>query len=58
MYKNRAENQINNLRLNEISILIVFQICCKISRNQLEIVAEATYGLHPYEYFKILNLKF
>ena len=29
-------------------ILIFFQFYCKINRNQLEIVIEATYGLHPY----------
>ena len=28
--------------------LYFFQIDCKISRNQLEIVAEAAYGLHAY----------
>ena len=48
MYENRADNLSNNLRLNEISILIFFQFYCKINRNQLEIVVEATYGLHPY----------
>ena len=26
--------------------------------NQLELVAEANYGLHPNKYFEILNLKF
>ena len=35
-----------------------FQFYCKINRNQLEIVVEATYGLHPNQYFKILDLKF
>ena len=43
MYENRADNLSNNLRLNEISILIFFQFYCKINRNQLEIVVEATY---------------
>ena len=36
-----------NLTLNGISILTFFQFCCKVNRNQSEIVVEATYGLHP-----------
>ena len=36
----------NSLRLNEVSILIFFQFYCKINRNQLQTVVEATYGLH------------
>ena len=28
------------------------------NRNQLEIVVEATYGLHPNKHFEILNLTF
>ena len=47
-----------NLRLDEISILIVFQFYWKISRNQLEIVVEGTYSQHPNQYFEILNLRF
>ena len=47
MYENRADSLCNNLRLHEISIPNFFQFFCKISRNQLEIVVEATYGLHP-----------
>ena len=47
LYKNRADHLSNNLRLNEISLLIFFQFYCKINRNKLEIVVEATYGLHP-----------
>ena len=48
MYENCADSLSNNLRLHEISIFIFFQFYKKISRNQLEIVVEATYGLHPY----------
>ena len=48
VYENRADNLSNNLKLNEISILIFFQLYCKIKRNRLETVVEATYGLHPY----------
>ena len=48
VYENCADSLSNNLRLHEISILIFFQFFCKISRNQLEIVVEATYGLHSY----------
>ena len=48
VYESRADNLSNNLRLNEISILIFFQFYCKIHKNQLEIVVEATYGLNPY----------
>ena len=48
VYENRDENLSNNLRLNEISILIFFQFYGKINRNQFEIVVEATYGLLPY----------
>ena len=44
--------------MNETSILISFQIHCKTNRNQLEIILEATYGLHFNKYFKIMNLKF
>ena len=50
VYKIRADHQSNNLRLNEISILIFFQFHCKI--NQLEII------LNINTYFKIMNLKF
>ena len=57
MYENCADHLINNLRLNEISILIFFQFYCKTHRNQLEIVVERTYGLHPNKYFQILNVK-
>ena len=56
MYENRADNLSNNLRLNEISILIFFY--CKINRNQVDIVVDATYGLQPYQYFKMMDLKF
>ena len=55
MYENRADLN-NNLRLNEISIHIIFQFYCELNRNQLEIVVETTYGLNPYQYFEILNL--
>ena len=48
VYENCADNLSNNLRLNEISILIFFQFYCQINRNRLEIVVETTYGLHPY----------
>ena len=51
VYENRDDNLSNNLRLNEIFILIFLQFYGKINRNQLEIVVEATYGLHPYYYF-------
>ena len=39
-------NLSNNLRLDETSILVFFRFYCKISRNQLEIVVEAKYGIH------------
>ena len=48
----------NNLRLNEIPILIFFQFYCKINRKQLEIVLEESYDLHPDKYFEILNQTF
>ena len=35
-----------------------FQFYCKINRNQSGIVVKGTYGLHPHQYFEILNLKF
>ena len=44
VYKNRADYLSNNLRLNEISILILFQFYCKINKNQLKIVIKAIYG--------------
>ena len=48
VYENSTDDLSNNLRLNEISIFIFFQFCCKINRNQLEIVVDATYGQHTY----------
>ena len=48
VHENRADSLSNNLRLHEIAMLIFFQFYCKISRNQLEIVVEATYDLQPY----------
>ena len=48
VYENRADNPSNNLRLHEISIPNFFQFYCKVSRNQLQIVEDATYGLHQY----------
>ena len=45
MYENGADNLSNNLRLNEISILIFFQFYCKINTKQLELVIEGTYGV-------------
>ena len=48
---------INNLRFHETSIFIFFQFYCKINKKQLEIVVEVTYGLHPNQYFEILDLK-
>ena len=35
-----------------------FQLYHKINRSQLKTVVKATYGLHPYQYFETLNLKF
>ena len=58
MYENRTDHLSNNLRLNEISILIFFQLYCKINRNQWGTVVEAIFGLHPNYYFEILNLKY
>ena len=48
VYENGTDHPSNNLRLQKISILIVFQSYCKINRNQLQIVVETTYGLNPY----------
>ena len=56
MYDNRTDNLNNNPRLNEVSILIFFQLNWRINRNQLEIVVEATYGLHTT--WIILNIEF
>ena len=58
MYENRADSLSNNLRSNEISILILFSFYRKINRNQLEIVVKVTCGLHPCQYFEILSLRF
>ena len=57
LYEDRADHLSNNLRLNKIFKLIFFQLYCKISRNQLETLREAAYGLHPNLSFEILNLK-
>ena len=58
VYETCADRLSNNLRLNEISLLSFFQFYRKINRNQLEIVANGTYGLHSNKYFEILNLTF
>ena len=58
MYEICSNHLGNDLRLNEISVPVFFQFYCKINRNQLEIVVEITYGLHPNKYFEILNLTF
>ena len=58
MYENRVDSLSNNLRLNEISILIFFQFYFKINRNQLQISVKATYGLHSDKHLEILNLTF
>ena len=47
VYGNRSNHLRNNLRLNEISILIFFQFYCEIKRKRLVIVVETTYDLHP-----------
>ena len=48
VYENCSDYISNNLRLNEIAILMFFQFYCKINRNQLEIAAEKTYSLNRY----------
>ena len=48
VYGNRTDHLSNNLRLNEISKLTFSQFYCKIKKKQLELVLEATDGLHPY----------
>ena len=49
MYEDYMGNLSNNLRLNEISILISFSnLMRKKRKNQLEIVVKATYNLYPY----------
>ena len=58
MYEICADHLNNNLVLNEIFLLILFQFYYKINKNKLEVVVEATYGIHPNKYFKILNLTF
>ena len=58
VYENRADHVRNNLRLNETFMLFFFQCYCKIYRKQLDIIVEATYGLHSNEYFEQLNLIF
>ena len=42
VYENHPDHLSNKLRLQEISILVFFQFCCKINRNQLQIVVETT----------------
>ena len=44
----RLQEITGNYRLQEIFILNFFQFYWKINRNQLQIVAETTYGLNPY----------
>ena len=45
---NRADHLSNDLRLQEISILIFFEFYWKINRNQSQIVVETTYGINLY----------
>ena len=40
MYENLADHLSNNVRLNEISIVIFLQFYREINRSQLEIVVE------------------
>ena len=47
VFENRADHLNNNLILHKISILIFFQVYCKVNRNQSQVVVEATYGLNP-----------
>ena len=56
VYEIRANHLSNNLRLYEISILVFFEFYCKINKNQLEMILDATYGLHLNEHFKIIKL--
>ena len=49
VYENQADHISDNLRLNKISIFVFFNFYDKINTNQLEIVVEATYSLHPIE---------
>ena len=58
MYENCTDHLSNKRRLNEISIVIFFQFCFTINKNQLEIVVKVTYWLHPNKYSEILNLTF
>ena len=48
VHENRADHLSNNLILQEIPMLTVFQFYGKINRNQSQIVVETTYGLNPY----------
>ena len=57
MYENRADHLSNNLKLNQISMLIFFQFYCKTNRNQLKIVLESLYGVQVNKYFEILKIK-
>ena len=58
MYENCTDHLSNNLRLNEISILILFKFYVNINRNELEIVVKVTHGLHPNKYFETLDVRF
>ena len=40
MYEDRGDHLSNKLILQEISIFIFFQFCCKINRNQSQVVVE------------------
>ena len=56
MYENRADHLSNNLRSQEISILIFFQFYCKINRNQNNSWSKPILKLSNTE-FKILRKK-
>ena len=57
VHENCVDHLSDNLKLNNISMLIFFEFYCKIKRNQLEIVLEETCG-SQHKYFGILDLTF
>ena len=58
VYENHVDGLSKNQEINEIFILIFFQLYCKINRKQLAIVVEVTSDLRANKYFAIKNVKF
>ena len=58
MYEDRADHLSNNLRLNEISILIFFRNLPQNKQKPIRNSCRNNLWSKSFQYFEILNLKF